>query len=269
VGTFVQRSVALFLLVAVAGCARPPGSEDTVPDTAPEGLDIRLHAEQCSNAVLFRLVDFEATDDWLPPGFHPRDAQHFIGAPVATNQGAAVLVVVDCATTNTSSDYDVAFAAVFVEPVSFADVGPADLEFYEVERLGSRSDLSLALAEAGWPVGEANLSVRSDAGLVVAASVADEAGTRYSFSGPSVAAFPISFTGIRMWHDAPSGLGYVQYAMPFEPTFGPAACQLRAGSTFADVADTTDCLPPRAAQVSTFPDLEFDLRVRTFPGQHL
>src|SRR5688500_1606501 len=254
-------------MLALAGCGAP-GSDPAIPAPAgsPEPLRFDLHAEECSNAILFRFIDFEAASEWLPPGFHPRDAMHFVGSPVATNQGAAVLAVTRCATTSTGAPFEVAFAAGFVEPVEVPDVLPASLEFYEIERLGPSDAVSEALAGWGWPVVPAELAVASPVGPgAIDAEVSDALGPLYRFEGVVAPDFPVQFPGVRLWHAAATGLGYAQYEMPIEPSFGPGVCSLREGSRFARLTSTTDCTDG-AGQIATYGGLSFDFQVRTFPG---
>jgi hypothetical protein len=272
------RSAALVLLAAalvLAGCFEgdpglPPAStEDPEPD-AP-----RFRA-QCRNALLLQFVEYGDTDPYLPPGFHPSDAQEFLNVgPVAFGQSAVLFLMVACPG---EPAYSAATVDVFVEAPQVPGLEPARFNFYELERYGDAGPLAGVLADAGWPQVPAEVSIgpQDDGapgaeGLV--ANVTDGAGLVVDVLGAVATPLPLGPSLVRFWHDGPKGLAYVEYEAVLDPIVGNAYCSLRPGTAFAAFMDGPlpaaggrPTCPPGDPIAATFPALALNATARLLPG---
>lgn len=260
---------AALLSVALAGCGDGggPGADAVGPAATP--LEILAGASQCQTAILFQFVDYSATDTFLPPGFHPRDPQAFLGAPVAVGQAAIVLANMACAASELEGGpLNHSFLGIFVEtPVVPGETLPGGLDFYEVEHLAGPGATDRLLASLGWSLRRADVRVpASEAGAaLVQAEVADASGVLYAVQGSAPVPYNFDLDRIRFWHQSPQGLGHFLIDAQLDARFGPGVCSLRADSTAARLSGATTC-PTGETLVATFPGLSYDGWFRFLPG---
>ena len=110
----------------------------------------KVHDLTCKNILLFQFVGYEATDPYLPPGFHPRDPQAFLGTPVAFGQAGVLLINVVC--TGPQGPLEASSLDIFVEDPGVPGVPPGGFDFYELERYGAVDQLDGALQAVHWPL---------------------------------------------------------------------------------------------------------------------
>jgi hypothetical protein len=275
------RALAFLAVTALlAGCL---GSDQAqAPDVAvAEPVAPKPFVGTCDSGLLFQFVPYGSTDRWLPPGFHPRDPQDFLGSPVAFGQAAVILLIVDCAapdgTVLRSASVD-----IFVESPVVEGVDPARFDFYEIERYGDPAELDGALLDSGWLrlPGEVRFGgaggpggLPSTVGYSVLAEVADGNGTIMSMIGPVAADVPLADGPVRFWHESEPGVSYIEYDVSLQPRVGTGSCSARAGTALAQmlpaspVAGTlgVNC-PPGTPIVALLPDMAVNVTAQHLRG---
>jgi len=284
----VERLVRRGLLAVVAmaalsaGCFSPADGEDRAQGPGPMPQGPTPFVGTCDAGLLFFLVPHSATDDWLPPGFHSRDAQEFLSSPVAFGQAGVVSLMVECVAAD-GTRMESASTDIFVEPPFVPGLEAARFDFYELERYSDEAGFGGALRGSGWThlPGDVSLDPASplappdEAGIF--ATLTDEQGTVMAFSGPTGSPVPFGAGIIRFWHDTPRGLAYVQYDADLPARVGAGACQARAGTALAML--TSGALPgperpldlacpPGTPVVAGLLDLSVNATARFFPGVH-
>jgi len=242
--------LALLLALPAAGCLAPapppgvPGPHRPAAATgAPPPVDYR-----CDAALLFQFVPYAATDRDLPPGFHPRDPQGFLGplGPVAFGQAGVLLIEAICR--SPQGPFDATSLDIFVEHPAVPGLPVADFDFYELERYGAPDQLGGALLGSDWPLHPGTMSLWLGNGTVesvvrgsgadpyrtVNATVSDEHGPLYSFTAATSAPVGVTGTSVRFWHDSPAGLMAIDYGTHLDTQLGGAlVCSVRPGSALA------------------------------------
>lgn len=275
-GLFVLQALAL-----LAGCLSPrPVSDGPVVLSGPPVADAPRFSGTCSNLLLFQFVDFAITDDYLPPGFHPRDPQAFLPVvPVSFGQAGVLAIVLDCQ--GDQGQYEAASLAIFVESPIVPGLEDAAFDFYEIERYAEAGQFGGLLDAVGWPRLPGNVSV--DLGnedvpaRTAAAEITDAEGSVLLFAGSMEA--PVGLVGnvVRFWNDRPGGLAHIDYEGVLDSYVGAGICVARANSTFAAfttagpasaVTSASPGCPPGEPVVSTFPGLAVDATAHFIPGVH-
>jgi hypothetical protein len=284
--------LAVVLLVVLAGCAaRPAASPGPGKVSAPAPADMVDYPEAaCTNLLLFQFVDYPVTDAYLPPGFHPRDPQDFLGAPTAIGQAGVIFLALSChGPSNDNNDLSSAQLAIFVEHPSVHGTESASYDFYEVARYGPHSRFDDVLAAGGWPRIPAGVNLTVSGGVSDGnfstfgnATVTDGQGQVASMIGLMSPAIPLTGTVARFWHDGPQGLAYLDYRTPLHPLVGSGTCTARAGTPLAAFAmagwpgppmpvipmvGSPSC-PPGEPVVATFPHLVINATAVRLPGVH-
>jgi hypothetical protein len=289
VGT--RAALGILAVLLLAGCAsdvppdRPLESADPVVPPPPPSYG----PAECSNLMLFQVVDYAQTDPFLPPGFHARDPQAFLNSPAAFGQAGVLFLALDCQSA-TSGPLSVAFVGIFVEPPIVEGLEPAPLDFLELVRYTSSSPFESALRDAGWPLLPANVSVVSDVpglqGSDARARVTDSEGTVVMVAGTVATPDTDLDTPARFWHQGPSGLAYIEYNGHLTPNVGTGVCEVRAGTPLGafvnaplgvqtPVGDPTSCLAAKASLdaantsepiVVSLQDLVLDATFHQLPG---
>lgn len=259
-------------VIAMAGCLSPPSptGDTTTPPAVAAPMVVPIDATHCADLVLFQLLDFKATEPFLPPGFHARDASELLGNPAVVGKTAMVLVTLNCTLRGQDQPWRPAFLELFVAHPAVPEVnGTARFDFYEVERYGSSNELNGSLRDAGWRIVPADVAVQvmSASGDVIMGSgaVTDEKGSLVTMTGSTPAPLNLDFGSMRFWQQTHGGLGYFETAFPLNPGTGGAACSMRAGSTVAALAGSTTC-PPGTPLLASFPDLTFSSHFVYLPG---
>ncbi len=257
---------ALLFAVLLAGCAGDPGltSDGASNSSAPGPLIVAIEATACNNLILFQLLDFDAAEPYLPPGFHARDASELLDNPAVVGKTAMVLVTLDCTVRGQPQPWQPAFLELFVEHPVVPEVnGTARFDFYEVERYGDTNELAGAVRAAGWRLLPANVSIDAMpvAGRLVtgSATLSDDRGTLVNMMGSAPTPLNLDFGQLRFWQQTPTGLGFFETSFPIEPGAGGAVCSMRADSTAAKLAGSTTC-PPGTPLLASFTDLSFNSR---------
>lgn len=244
-----REVTAVLAMLLVAGCAGPtdpPGGGDP---GGPLRSDLAepsfFRTAACTNALLFQLVDYANTDPYLPPGFHPRDPQQFLGTPVAFGQAGVIFLVLSCP--GQPEPWEVGLVAIFVEPPIVTGLPVARFDFYEVVRYGTDA-FDAVLAPAAWPRVPASVHNNFTVGLTGntafgEASVADELGLVASMGGFPSSPVSLGDALVRFWHDGPAGLAYQEFQANLETRVGPGYCSARSGSPLAGFAVDEGPLP--------------------------
>jgi hypothetical protein len=237
--------VAALLSASAAGCIGHSSGEGPTPTTpaAPPGPRSSATAGYaCQAGLLFQLVPYAATDPYLPPGYHPRDPQAFLGSPAAFGQAGVLFIAVDCA--SPAGRFAAGSLDIFVEHPAVPAL-PADFDFYEVERFGDATQIDGVLQDAHWPFAPGTPRIAVSNGTVermvdvspayrtLFAGVADPLGTLYEVSALASADVPLGPKAVRFWHDDPAGTGAIDYKAPLDVKVGPAYATARAGSKLA------------------------------------
>lgn len=232
-------------------------------------------AMACENGLLFQFVDYGETDAYLPPGFHPRDPQAFLGASVAFGMAGVLLLALSCE--GADGPYNTASVAIFIEAPSVPGAGEARFNFYEVERYSEAWDFNETLVPAGWVriPGRAAFTMtdNSDQARAGFTVVSDTEGRMASFQGSMAAPVALGPAAVRFWRDGPAGVAYVQYEADLQPLAGPGICTIRPGTTLADLTVRDEFVPlmgivgcpPEEPVVATFPGLRLNATSRFFP----
>ncbi|HJQ94074.1 MAG TPA: hypothetical protein VJ874_07320, partial [Candidatus Thermoplasmatota archaeon] len=263
------------LLVLLAGCLGD-GSVPPSPGTGPQAAEPTppLYSAECSNALLFQFVEYADTDAYLPPGFHPRDPQAFLGSPAAFGKAGVLMIAIDC-TDEAGVRYAAGSVDIFVEaPVVDVDgLDAATFNFFEVERSEPPGPFTQALASIGWPMVPGEVSVNITLGSASnsaagTAEVLDGEGRVGLFGGAMGAPVPLGNATVRFWHDGPKGLGFIEYQGDLQPITGSGYCFLREGTAMADFAQSTPAgdlgpaaglgCPPGEPVMATFPHFRMD-----------
>lgn len=236
----MQRWATLAVLVPmlVAGCADPASPETRAPDQLDPLPDPYYGEGTCANGLLFQFVDFSATDAYLPPGFHARDPQEFLGAGVAFGQAGVFLRTLSCESP-LFGPLQAAFIGIFIEAPVVPGLEPAPFNFFEVVRYGnSTSEFGGALARSGWPFLPANVTVVHDTaagqGFDVVATVSDAEGDVASFAGILGNEVVVGAGPTRYWRQGEGGLAYIEYGGQLDSRAGPGFCRVRAGTPMAE-----------------------------------
>lgn len=283
-------AVLLALLPGCFGQQSPPPSAGGVPEAA-QASPLPYSAD-CTNALLFQFVEYADADPYLPPGFHPRDPQAFLGSPAAFGKAGVVMIVIDCVDAG-GVRYAAGSVDIFVEaPVVDVDgLAPADFNFFEVERIEPAGPFTQTLASAGWPMstGEilVNMNITSKAPPETAPAGTTGAGTAEVRDGEGQVAFiagmmgtpiPLGNSTVRFWHDGPGGLAYLEYKVDLQPIVGTGYCFLREGTSMANFARSTPvgdvapaaflACPPGEPVIATFPDFRMNATAMALPGAH-
>lgn len=273
--------ISLVAMAIAAGClSTTPEVRDESPILPPTPAGAPRYEGTCANLVLFQLVDFAMTDEYLPPGYHPRDPQAFLPVvPVAFGQAGVLALALDCA--GAQGRYAAASIAIFVEAPTVTGVQAAPFNFYEIERYAEAGQFSGLLDSVGWPRIDGNVSVdlgnQDVPARTAAATVTDAQGQVVYFAGSMEA--PVGLVGnvVRFWNDRPTGLAHVDYEGVLDSYFGPGTCIVRANSTLAEfttrgalspLAEYYSGCPPGDPVVSTFPGLAVNATAHFLPGVH-
>ncbi|MHB1262347.1 MAG: hypothetical protein ACYC2H_11610 [Thermoplasmatota archaeon] len=236
----MQRTTCWAILVPLllVGCtddgARSP-SESGDPEV-PAPAAVFYGEALCSNVLLFQLVDYADTDPYLPPGFHPRDSQGFLGTAVAFGQGAVLFMTLRCQSA-ASGPLDVAFLGIFVEAPEVPGISPAPFNFYELARYGQAGEFGGALQAIAWPWEQANVTIGNIAAggrtFDVDATVSDAEGEIAYVGGVLAGPVPVGNGPTRFWHQDGSGLAFIEYGAFLDSQVGPGTCSARAGTALA------------------------------------
>jgi hypothetical protein len=189
----------------------------------------------CANVLLFQFVGFAQTDAYLPPGFHPRDAQEFLQTALAFGQAGVLLMSLQC-DSPTMGPLNVSFVAIFVEPPVVDGLEPGTFDFFELARYGPVGQFGGALQRADWPMIEAEVQMTAldpTAGMDVMASISDGEGEVAWVAGTAAAAVPVGVGPTRFWHQSNDGLAYIEYDANLDANVGTGLCRARAGTPFA------------------------------------
>ena len=270
---------ALAFALALGGClGREGGQEAQEMPAGPMPEPEPRFEGPCDNALVFQLVDYGETDPYLPPGFHPSDAQNFLPlGPVAFGQGAVLFLVLSCPA---DSPYQAATLDIFVEAPVVEGIEPARFNFYEVERYGHPGPLAPVLAAAGWKQFPAEVQVSPQDDQVdevdaVGGNVSDEGGVVLDFVGAATTPMPLGPSLVRFWQEVPEGLAYVEFDADIDAVMGSGSCSARTGTGFA--AFLTGPMPSPTGRPSclsgdpilaTFPGLYLNATARSLPGVH-
>jgi hypothetical protein len=281
--------VGLLLALPLAGCLEGRAPAATTGPSPTDAVSVAPAQFACSAALLFELVDETATDAYLPPGFHPRDPQDFLGTPVAFGQAGILVIAVSCQ--GPSGRLDQASVDIFVEHPAVGSLAPADFDFYELERYGPPDQLGGALQSAHWPflTGTPHLAVSNgtveraaDVGKAyrtVFADVSDENGPIYSFNGVASGNYTLGPRMVRFWHDAPDGLSAIDYATRLDTQVGGGDCSARPGTSMAGFISSGTLgqltavagygCPPGTPVIASFPvGFALNATVARLPGVH-
>lgn len=272
-GPLLVAAVAAMALPLLAGCLGDAAGQDG-DSSAPASDPYPAVAYQgtCSVALLFEFVDYAQTDQYLPPGFHPRDPQEFLTViPVALGQAGIIVLVLACDGPTGTADY--ASVGIFVEPPTVEGVEPGLFDFYEVARYGSNDPFRPALAAADWPAHDADVEVQLsiDAAGTPAqlrAAITDGDGPLASFEGLTPAAVDVGAGLVRYWHESPGGLGLLEIDVDLNAQVGGGICAVRGGTELAGFIGGSQCLPPAEPIIGAFPDLAYAATARFLPGVH-
>ena len=273
-------SMALVLTLALAGCLGgtvPPSPETPTPEVQPLRIDIG--GSGCTNTVLFQLLDFAVATRFLPPGYHAKDPQDFLGSPAAFGQAAAVLLLVDCQESARGGAWKTGFVGLYIEPptVPGADEGP-NLHFYEVEHYAD--DLDGLLERLGWPVAVGStftFTSSLDEGPARVTEVADRDGPILTFLTTHAAPYTLASGPVRLWHQLGNGTAAFDYDAQLDASFGSATClTVRPGTTLATLVGEPAGLPIPGENIvcpqdrlrfgAIFPGLSFTGRFWFLPG---
>ncbi len=288
-----MKAIALLAILLVAGCAGPSA---TVSSSSGPGemkpTRIAFAGNDCSNIILFQLMDFANATALLPPGFHAKDPQALlsspdtpvgpVGFPVAFGQAAAVLFMLSCATDGEGArDWRTGFAGIFVEAPAVTGAPPtANLHFYEVEHYGA--SLNGTLSRVGWPVHPSTIQVDTTIPTsgainpdVTTGTLMDANGTLLQVKAPLLAPYSFASGPVRLWHDTGIGTGFFDYDAQLNPNFGPApSCTVRAHTTISSIVGEPPALDPGpcpatpARLAAFFPLLSFTGSFNFLPGAH-
>lgn len=236
----MQRTASWALLapLLLVGCTDDGslGPSQSGDEQIPPPTPVFYGDALCSNVVLFQFVDYGDTDPYLPPGFHPRDSQGFLGTAVAFGQGAVLFMSMRCQSAESGS-LDVAFLGIFVEAPSVEGFSPAPFNFYELARYGQDGEFGGALQASGWPWKPANVTIGNIAAagrtFDVDATVSDAEGDIAYVGGVLTAPVPVGNGPTRFWHQGTSGLSFIEYGAFLDAQVGPGTCSARAGTPLA------------------------------------
>ena len=271
------------LLALLAGCFdAAPGPPQPAGQPPPGEAAEAPYSAECQNALLFQFVEYADTDPYLPPGFHPRDPQAFLGSPAAFGKAGVLLIVLDCVDPS-GVRYASGSVDIFVEAPVVDGLDVATFNFYEVDRVEPPGPFSQTIARVGWPVSAGDVTANVTWGMATdsgagTAEVRDGEGQVAFFGGSMGAPVPLGNSTVRFWHDGPQGLGYIEYEAALQPIAGPAYCFLREGTPMADFAKSTPAgdlgpagglgCPPGEPIMATFPHFRVNATAGVFLGAH-
>lgn len=266
------------VLLLLAGCltASEDSGEGGPAAQQAEPLVVEYDGE-CSAVLLIQLVDYAQTDQYLPPGFHPRDPQDFLSfIPVALGQAGVLMLFVECQQ-GTEAPVGYASLGIFVEPPFVAGYEPGLFDFYEVDRYGATDPYRGALRLAGWPEHDADVALAIGATVGgnpeqpsdAQAAATDPEGVVASIDGLGLSDVGVGNGAVRWWHDSREGLGVLEFNTDLRALVGAGRCEARAGTAFADFLGGTNCLSSSAETiVAVFPGFSIDSSARFLPGVH-
>lgn len=280
------RAGAHSLLVAalvLGGCLGSPADDPAPLPAGTPGPELPRYLATCDAALLFQVVPYSETDQFLPPGFHPRDPQEFLSfLPVALGQAGVIVLMLFCES-EAGEAHESSSVAIFVESPAVDGVEDALFDFYEVERYGAHGEFGGVLARAGWPrlAGDVNASL--DPELLpqqvkdqdVMAWVEDGSGLAMRFGGSTNAPVNVGSGVVRFWRDGPSGLAYYEYDTSLPAQVGTGWCEARPDTALAVFAPTAvpfegfyfRC-PPAEPVVAHFPRIDINATAGYLPGVH-
>ncbi|HUR24479.1 MAG TPA: hypothetical protein VM327_00500 [Candidatus Thermoplasmatota archaeon] len=231
---FASILLGVLLLAGCANDAPPAHAPSSSGQVGPPAPPPMYGPADCDNLLLFQVVDYAQTDPFLPPGFHPRDPQEFLQSPAAFGQAGVIFLALDCDSPS-SGPLQAAFVGIFIEAPIVEGIEPAPLNFLELVRYNPSDEFGGALAMAGWPAVEANVSLVSKVpglhGYDTQAVVADGEGDLAMVAGTAV--MPSGGLGggpTRFWHQGADGLAYIEYSAALAAKVGSGLCQARAGT---------------------------------------
>lgn len=277
--------VLLILLIAApfSGCLSVDGPGDGDADggaggddrDGPFDLDVPFttfnNATGCQLAVAVLLVDMGTVQDALPANFTARDAQGLLGTPAATGDGAVLVSIFSCGTTELMPEgWTGSEVNLYVQPPTVEGDRPAtDHDYYQATAVAGDDAVGRLLDAYDWShaSGEASLDLQVlPTGTTTAnAEATDGEGTLWSSDLTAAAANP--FVGLsRFWQEVPTGIAYFDYRIDTDVLVGSASCDLRAGSAPAAAAGRTACQPGDVGIVA--PQMDWVSSFRYLPGVH-
>ncbi len=268
-----------------------------VPDTS---LDMTFDADQCDGFTVVVLMEEEAIIDWLPAGFHPRDAQGLFDLGVGTGRVPVFVAGAHCAEPVEQS-LQFGFAGIFVEapPWSGSAPGrePSNFHLYSPMHYGLDDPVADVWNKTGWPVSGVPVEVTvleeavpsgtvgavAPRGLVAAGTGDnDPDGFFIGVDGfvPIAEDLPtIGFEdwSLRVWTTNEHGTGFTQFDFTETVWGGGGYCILHPDSLVARLLDSTFCgarldadpeqNPSRETVGAAFPGTRLDARIVWMPGE--